>query len=98
MKRKIFIPNSTSHNYSNAKRFGTLIRLTSGNLDLTNASRMFRLMSEQLHQASPDDYILISGASVPNSVACGIFASKFNCLNLLIYRRDGKYVERNLVF
>ena len=92
----VYIPNIASHDYEDAKRFGTLVPLTTGNLDLGNVSKIYRAMEPILCCSSPDDYILISGASVVNVIATAIFSMKHNKLNLLIYRRTGKYVERNL--
>lgn len=92
----VFIPNSASHDYADAERFGKLIPLTEGNIDLSNVSKIYRTVMPILDNACCEDYILISGASVVNGIVCGIFAAKFKKLNLLIYRRNGKYVERNI--
>ncbi len=98
MCNKVFIPNKTSHNYTDAERFGELIALTTGNLDLSNTSKMYRAMERIMADSKPTDHILVSGASITNSIACSMFTAKHNCLNLLIFRRNGKYIERNLTF
>lgn len=93
---KVFIPNTSAHDYTDAERYGCLVPLTKGNLDLGNTSRIFREVEESIRKSSPDDYILISGASIVNGIVCGLFACLHGKLNLLVYRRNGKYIERNI--
>ena len=96
--KKVFIPNRSSHDYSRAKRFGTLITLTKGNIDLNNTSKIYRLVEDALVNSSPDDYIMISGPSILNAIVCSMFTQLHGKINYLIYRRDGSYIERNMSF
>lgn len=94
----VYIPNSAGHNYRYAKKFGELIALTEGNLDLVNTSAIIRKVAPYIEASSGDDYILVSGAAVVNSIVCSMFVAKHNKLNLLIFRRNGRYIERNITF
>lgn len=95
---KVFIPNCAAHDYGDAERFGTLVPVTRGTLNITNVSAIYRKIESALCASCADDYILISGASVVNAIVAAKFATMHGKLNLLIYRRNGTYVERNLNF
>jgi hypothetical protein len=94
--RKVFISNRTSHNYDAALKFGEIVSLTKGNMSIEDTSKLYRIMEPILRSSSPNDLILLSGASAINSVAVSIFVALHGKLNLLIYRRNGTYIERNL--
>jgi len=96
-KRRVYIVNKSGHNFESAKEFGELIPLSEGSMNKLSPNSMYRKFSEILTNSVDDDYILLSGLSIMNSVACSIFVHKHRKLNLLLYT-GGKYVERNLVF
>ena len=101
-KRKVFVVNKSSHDYSAAKLFGELVFMTEGSLSRFACSRMNRIFELYLENSSEDDYLLISGMNIMCSLACGLFASKHGRLNLLIFNKStfnkGNYVERTVVF
>ena len=98
LRSKVYIPNRSHHDFSSAKPWGDLIALTSGNLDLSNTSHLIRTMRDIIALSQPTDYILIAGATIANIIACSLFVAQHKKLNLLIYRRDNSYVERNISF
>ena len=94
--RKVFIPNKSGHNFSDAERFGELIYVTEGNVDRFNTSYMYRAFAEVFEgKSSKDDYLLVSSMNVLNCIAAACFARKHGTLNLLLFSR-GEYVEREL--
>lgn len=97
MERKVFIVNYSAHDFTEAKKFGKLISLSSGSMNRYATNNMHRQFSEIMEDCQPGDYILMSGLSVMNVIATNIFVSKHGRLNLLMFRK-GDYLERNLVF
>lgn len=91
------INQGAGHDYTPAKEFGTLEYLSEGLFRRTNTGKMHRAFVEKLKYSGPDDYILLTSLTVMCCIACGIFASMHNRLNLLIYQ-EGKYVERKIKF
>ena len=99
--KKVLIVNDSGHDYSAAERFGELVILSTGNIAKFDVTRMHRTFAPELDQSSPDDFILQSGPSVMNCVACAYFAALHNRLNLLLFRLEGngsnRYVVRKLI-
>lgn len=99
---KVYIPNKSYHNFSDAKRFGELIYLTVGKISIMSTGRMFRTFHPLIEESSPEDYILISGPSVMTSLLCAMFSHKHGVLNLLIFqiedRGPGFYKQRRIDF
>ncbi len=94
----VYIPNCSSHDYSAALKYGNLVTVTTGNLDLTKTSLMYRETEKALVDSMSSDHIILSGANVINAIVCAIFVAKHAKLNLLIFQRNGTYVKRNMVF
>lgn len=95
--RKVYIVNDGGHDYADARRFGELVFCTRGEVDRYDTALMYRKLSSALDDAQPDDYILITSLASLCSVACAMFAARFGCLNLLLFRSD-QYVVRTLNF
>lgn len=97
---KVYLPNKGPHDYSAASKFGTLITLTTGSLQLTQVGYLYRACYPILAKSSPDDYILLCGPTLANIIACSIFATLHGKINLLIYRshrtRGDIYYKRTL--
>jgi len=100
--KNVYIVNNSGHDFSSAEPFGNLIFLTQGLYDRYNVTGMFRAFRPQLEKSSSEDFILHSGPGVMSAVACSIFASKHNRLNLLLWRGEDngkqRYVQRRLSF
>ncbi len=92
----VFIINQGGHDYSEAEKYGKIVFLSKGPYDPYAVSQMIRSFREKLKDSEPDDWILPTGLSNMQTMACLIFASKHKGrLNLLLYK-DGKYVERKV--
>ena len=93
---KVFVVNKSTHDFTPAERYGDLVFLSSGPMVRFQVNSMARRFWERLKFSEKGDYILLSGLSVMNVVACSIFARLHGRLNLLIYR-NGQYYEANTV-
>jgi hypothetical protein len=94
---KVYIVNRSFHDFSAAERYGKLIFLSEGPMDRFAVNDMARQFEPFLKDSSPEDYIVPCALASMNIVACSMFATKHNKLNLLLYKNGNGYVERNLV-
>lgn len=93
----VYIVSKSSHDFSDAKRYGRLVFLSRGALNRYNVNNMTRQFQEKLKDSSPSDFILPCGLSMMNSIACAMFALKHKRLNILLFY-ENRYIERNIVF
>lgn len=95
---RVYIPNKSNHDYRDAKEFGELVILTTGDLNKLKIAQLYREMEPILDEAHPDDYLMIAGPTTANVVAASIIASKFGRINYLIFDGYmGHYVARRVV-
>lgn len=99
---KVYVINDSGHDYTPARPFGELVVLSEGTIDKFHLTQMLRAFESALPISSPEDYILISGPSIMNCVACAMFAAIHGCLNLLLFRMEPggrpRYVARRINF
>lgn len=99
---KIYISNAGGHDFSKAKVFGELVKLSEGLFPLSSLGSMIRLFTPIVKNSSPNDYILICGPTSMNLILGGLFILKHHRINLLIWTigkdGEGSYRKRNLVF
>jgi hypothetical protein len=98
---KVYVVNKGCHDYSKAEKFGTLVYLTEGRFSRFATGKMYRVFHEKISKSSSNDYILVSGLTIMNSVVCSMFARKHGRVNLLLFnagpnKRDD-YVTRTVV-
>lgn len=97
VKANVYVANKSAHDFSDAKRYGKLVFVTSGRLNRFNVNDMHRRASEAMEKSQPGDYIVPCSLNVLNSVVCSTFVAKHGRLNLLLFK-EGGYIERNIVF
>lgn len=97
MTRKIYILSDNGHDYTDAMRFGTLVKLQVPSYAKHDVARIFTELKEGMREANEDDLIVVSHLSSHVAIATGIMVEWYGKVNLLIYRKD-KYEEKNVVF
>lgn len=98
---RVFIVNKGCHDYSAAREFGELVYLSDTSMDRFDLSKIWRQFEPLLHSAGPDDFLLPSGLTNMTVVAASIFVTKYNRLNLLLFKsnkKGGKYVKETIIF
>jgi hypothetical protein len=99
---RVFIVNDGGHDYSDAARYGETVILSEGLINKFSLTKMLRQFTAAMSGSKPSDYILISGPSVMNIIACSLFVSKHGKLNLLLWRTEAngndRYIARRLMF
>lgn len=93
----VFIVNRGGHNFEPAKHYGDLVFLTEGHYSPFAVDKIYREMARKLQNSKPDDYILCTGLSIMNAIACSCFSKKHDGrLNMLLFR-NGRYIQRTLM-
>ncbi len=92
----VFVVNKSSHDFSAAEKYGRLRYLSEGIESRYAISKIYRMFAIALRNSNPDDYILVTGLTSMNIVACSCFAYMHGRLNLLLYKNN-RYVERRIV-
>ena len=95
-KRKVFIVNKSSHDFTEAAQYGEVVFLSEGAMNRYAINNMHRQFEELLKDSEKHDYIVPCSLNVMNSIACAIFAHKHGTLNLLLFK-NGVYLERNII-
>jgi hypothetical protein len=93
---KVYIINKSSHNFEAAEKYGKFVYMSEGPFNRYACNNMARQFGFHLENSHPDDWLLLCGLGVMNSIACAIFARRHGKLNLLLFK-GGKYIERNLI-
>lgn len=93
---KVYVPNRSHHDFTDAERFGELVFLTEGYLNRFNINQIFLQCSEAMKDAHIEDYILISSLSIVNAAAASLMAERFGKLNFLIFDQR-RYVHHEVL-
>ena len=96
-KMKVYITNKSSHNYSDAKRYGELVFLSEGAINKYNTSQMVRQFKEVFKDSLPDDYFLPTSLNIMNCIAAALLAIQHKKVNFLLYSSKG-YIVRQIDF
>lgn len=96
----VFVVNKGCHDYKDAERFGKIEYLSKGMVNRYAVGTIYRIFWPKLKVSKEDDFILITGLSIMTAIACGIFGSLHNRLNLLLYKTSkkgkGEYINRTI--
>jgi hypothetical protein len=93
---KVYVVNKGFHDFSSAERYGRLIYMTEGYQPKFSVGTPLRRFQFCMQDSKPEDWILLTGLSVLNCLACSVFALKHDRLNILLFNGSG-YVERTIL-
>lgn len=94
---RVYIPNKSGHDYSDAERFGELVFLTEGLLNAFDANILYQTLIEGMTDAEENDFLLIASLNIMNALTSGIMVQRFGKANYLIYKQK-RYIERVIDF
>lgn len=95
---KVYVPNQSFHDFSDAERYGELVFLTQGTINRMKINNVFRQVATLMADADAGDYLLVSGPTTVNMVAASLLAYRFGRLNLLLYDGyAGRYMSHSIV-
>lgn len=90
---KVYVPNQSYHDMSEAKKYGELVFMSKGPINRFNTNHMVRMFATHLASSTKEDYILQTSLRTMSDIACAMFSYIHGCLNLLIYD-DGNKLYR----
>lgn len=83
---KVLIVNRGHHLYNDARKFGELVFLTEGRINVFSSSNLqYEIETSIEKNATTDDYLLLSGHILPNAIAVHAMLKKFNKVKMLIW-------------
>ena len=95
--RRVYIPNKSGHDFSPAEKFGRLCFLSKGKWrEKFDVNKIYRQFVEAMSTSEAEDYLVMTGLPIMNIIAAAILARKHGRLNLLLFRGDGRYLERTV--
>ena len=96
---RVFVINHIGKDMSDAMRFGTLVPITEGSVNVFNTERVRFDINDFLvrQDFNPStDYILLSGSTVLNFIA-GMITAKFGRVNILIWdAKQQQYIDKEV--
>lgn len=97
MNNKVWIVNDAGHDFSCAQKFGELIVLTEGLVNIFDVDRIQATLVQKLAEFKKDDFLLLTGSTILNVLAVGIIQHKYDFAQVLIYNaKYRKYVPREI--
>lgn len=97
MNNKVWIVNDAGHDFSCAQKFGELIVLTEGLVNIFDVDRIQATLVQKLADFEKDDFLLLTGSTILNVLAVGIIQHKYDFAQVLIYNaKYRKYVPREI--
>jgi len=92
-KPRVFIVNSSFHDFSEARKYGELIFLSEGKVDGLRINKYGRDFVDKLKDITTDDYIVCTSLQILNFLLGFIIGwKKLNRVNVLYYQQ-GEYVH-----
>lgn len=93
---KVYVPNKSYHDFSDAARFGQLIFVTDGLVkSRLNINSIYRDCSEAMKDAEAGDYVLVSSLSILVAAMASLMAFRFSSVNYLMWNGE-KYIARSV--
>lgn len=96
MTKKVYILSDNGHDYTDARRYGDLVKLDVPSHLKHKPSVLFADIKQGLKDAEPDDYIVVSHLASHVAIATAIMVEWYGKINLLIYHKD-KYEDHTVV-
>ena len=98
---KVYIVNVAGHDFDAAEKFGELVAVTKGNINVFRPDRdLFNIQEKLLDFNHEEDYLLLTGNVLANtlSVSTLIFLGA-ESIKLLVYdAKNQDYINHNLFF
>jgi hypothetical protein len=95
---RVYISNyNDEHDYTKAERFGRVVPVTTGNVNIYRPQRTLVTMCENIKGITEDDYILFSGNALSGLLIAVACMHKVRVLNLLVFNaRDSDYIHHRV--
>ena len=93
---RVFIINNTSHDYSSATKYGTVVSITEGKMPIFKTDLMKEILTKALENFTSNDYLLISGPAWLCVMTSAILYKRLDEVKFLIFdAKEQSYVVRH---
>jgi hypothetical protein len=92
---RVYVVSKASYDFSLINKWGPHTFVVNKRYNPTNIKAMMTDVEEGLKDSKPDDYVLLNGLPVLQSLVCITFVRMHGKLNVLIFN-NGEYMERRL--
>ncbi len=82
---KVYVVNSAGHDFSKAERYGELVPVVKGHVNVFRPDRSLFTITEGLANFTEDDYLLLSGNTFGNVIAALFLRGQLPKIKLLVY-------------
>ena len=94
---KVFVVQKNGHDFSKAERFGEVMYLFEGKVNVFASDALVQDVKERLRDAEERDYLCLSGSSLANCIAYSYLLKTFGKVNVLLHSfRDEVYELRTV--
>ena len=81
----VWVVNYAGHDYSRATEFGPIDFLTQGYVSMGNLERLFFTIAEAVNETSRDDFLLLSGLLILNTIAAMAWMRRHKMVKFLLW-------------
>lgn len=97
MTRTVFVVNHREQDMKPAEKFGKILVLVEGKANIFGVDKVLGELKIKLKDSRPEDYVMLCGSLLLNSLVTGLWVVKHPKLKLLMWDfRTSSYVERIL--
>ncbi len=82
---KVYVVNSAGHDFSKAEKYGELIPVVKGHVNVFRPDRSLFTITEGLADFQEEDYLLLSGNTFGNVIAALFLGNIIKKIKLLVY-------------
>ena len=95
---RVYVLNQGGHDVSKARKYGQLISVTKGKVNVFATDRLMQEMRDKLKDFNSEcDYLLICGSIVLSALTVKVLYEKFENFNILIYNcKSLEYIVRRI--
>lgn len=94
LNRKVYVSNFSNYEFHGAAKYGTIHYLTAGTVNLARPAALIKKILPKIKQSDPEDYLVLSGASVLCAIVFNTWMQYHGKVNLLVYyRKRDAYVK-----
>ena len=94
---KVYVVNGAGHDIVMAERYGEIVYLTKGTINIFATDRLIKELRDKLQDAKVEDYMLLSGYALLNMIVFSLLLERLGEVRVLIYDfKEKKYIRRDI--
>lgn len=94
--RTVWVPNNKGHNLDGAMKFGKVVLLTEGKVNIFNVDQYLSKFRSETANSTEDDFVLPCGSISLNMLLANVIMERHGKVNLLLFDlKRSEYVTRH---